>query len=275
MTCSITSTCALSLITCSTSCRRNSRSPAWAATSPRPRLYTSTASWAGLISSRWKRSSGDPRGAAARRLRPSSSSRSGEVGRSGRYDAVLTGLLGALERRAAGLELGFQGQLALGYEARHAGTDGEIPPVAVTWVMDQQVPHPLSDDLRVLRSLLRRIALSQRRKRPSLPTADEVAATPVGGADDARHPPDTRVPCVLIESVVVGCEVVYVEERQGDLVRVALREHPVALQQLLEVGARVQSRQPVLAQPRGYARGCLLIALEPLAGIAVVSNEVS
>ena len=116
-------------------------------------------------------------------------------------------------------------------------------------MMDQEVAHALSDDLRVLRRLLRRIALGERRERPTVPTADEIAATPVGCADDASDTPDACIAGALVERIVVGGEIVDVEDRQRDLVRVALREQPVAQQQLLEIGAGVQPRQPVLAQP--------------------------
>ena len=52
-----------------------------------------------------------------------------------------------------------------------------------------------------------------------------------------------------VELLVVGAEVVDIEQRQPDLVRVALRELPVPLQQLLEVGARMESGEAVLPQP--------------------------
>src|SRR6185312_16458318 len=95
---------------------------------------------------------------------------SGEVAGAGRHDAVLACLLRALERRPAGLEQRLERQVAFRHEARNAGTDSEIASVAVTRVMDQQVPNPLRDDLRILRSLLRRITLSQSRESSALPT---------------------------------------------------------------------------------------------------------
>ena len=120
-------------------------------------------------------------------------------------------------------------------------------------MMDQEIAHPLRNDLRVLRRFLCRIPLRERRDRPAVPTADQVAATPVGCAHDTSDTPDAGIAGILVERVVVGGKIVDVEDRECDLVRIALRQQPVAQQQLLEIGARVQARQPVLPQPRRQA----------------------
>ena len=75
--------------------------------------------------------------------------------------------------------------VALRHEARHPGTDRQIAPGAVARMMNEEIPHALRDDLRVLRRLLRGIALRQGRHGASFPTADEVATAPIGCADDA------------------------------------------------------------------------------------------
>ena len=140
-------------------------------------------------------------------------------------------------------------------------------------MVHQQIAHALRHDARILRGTLGRLALRQYHERAALPAPDQIAATPVGGADDARHAADAGIARGAIELLVVGTEVVDVEERQPDLVRVALREQPVPLQQLLEIGARIRARQAILAQPGRQARRRALRRLEPLAGIAVEADE--
>ena len=57
----------------------------------------------------------------------------------------------------------------------------------------------------------------------------------------------------LVEVLVVGAEIVDVEQQQRDLGLVALRERQSRLQQVFEVGARAQAGEPVLAHPVGQA----------------------
>ena len=104
-------------------------------------------------------------------------------------------------------------------------------------MMHQQIAHALRHHLGVLRGLLRGLALGQHREGATFPAADQVPAAPVGRADHARDAPDAGIARRAVEFLVVGAQIVDVEQRQPDLVRVALRELPVALQQLLEVGA--------------------------------------
>ena len=80
-------------------------------------------------------------------------------------------------------------------------------------------------------------------------------------------------PLARSKYVVVAAEVVDIEERQADLVTVALRRRTVALEQFLQVGARVQPRQAVLARPgRQPGHRDLLGTAQALAGIAVVAD---
>src|SRR5438876_402222 len=122
-------------------------------------------------------------------------------------------------------------------------------------VVHQQIAHAPRYHLGVLRRLVGGLALGEHREGSALPAADQIAAAAVGAADDPRHTADAGIARRAIEFFVIGPEIVDVEERQADLVRIPLREHPVPLQQLLEVFARVQPREAVLAQPRGEPGG--------------------
>ena len=68
-------------------------------------------------------------------------------------------------------------------------------------------------------------------------------------AQSACDAADAGIACGAVELVVVGAQIIDVEQRKTDLVRVTLRERPVARQQLLEVRPRMQPREAILAQP--------------------------
>jgi hypothetical protein len=96
-------------------------------------------------------------------------------------------------------------------------------------MMHQQVAHALSHDLRVLRGPLRGFTLRQDRERSAFPTSDEVSAPAVRCADHTGNAPYAGIACGPVESLVVGGEVVDVEQGEPDLMRIALRQRPVAL----------------------------------------------
>src|SRR6266699_2188044 len=169
-------------------------------------------------------------------------------------DAVLAVLLRALQRRPAGLHQPLERQRARRHEVRDPGAQGDVAAGAGRGVVHQQIAHALRYHLGVLRRLVGGLALGEHREGSALPAADQIAAAAVGAADDPRHTADAGIARRAIEFFVIGPEIVDVEERQADLVRIPLREHPVPLQQLLEVFARVQPREAVLAQPGGEPR---------------------
>ena len=72
---------------------------------------------------------------------------------------------------------------------------------------------------------------------PAFPTTNKIAAPPIGRANNTGDAADAGVSGRLVECFVVGREVVDIEQREPDLVGIALRQHPVALQELFEVGA--------------------------------------
>src|ERR1700744_5179327 len=101
--------------------------------------------------------------------------------------------------------------------------------------MHQQVPHALSNNLRIVRRLLSRIPLRQYSKRPAFPTPHQIATAPVGSTNDPGAPPDSRVTASLLKRLVVTPEIVDIEQCQPDLMGIALRQHPSPLQQRSEV----------------------------------------
>src|SRR6516225_9262368 len=121
--------------------------------------------------------------------------------------------------------------------ASDPGAHGHVAARAGGGMVHQQSAHPIAYHLRVLRGLLRGLPLRQDREGSAFPAPDQVAATTVGGGDDPRHAADAGIAGRAVELLVVGTEIVDVEECQTDLVRLALRQLPVPQQQLLEVGA--------------------------------------
>src|SRR5215468_12725744 len=192
-----------------------------------------------------------------------------------RDDAVLAAFLRAPQRRLARLEQSLERERPWWYQAGNTSAQGHEAPRARGGMVHQQIAHALAHDLGVLRRFLCRLALCQHHEGAAVPAAHEVAATPIRGGDHARYAPDAGVARRAVEFLVIGTQVVDVEQRQADLVRFALRELPVPLQQLLEVSAGMQSREPVLAQPGRKSRGKPLGLLQPFAGVAMVANEMS
>src|SRR5205809_1093144 len=77
-------------------------------------------------------------------------------------------------------------------------------------MMDQQIANALHDHLGVFARLRRVIALRQHSERAALPAPDQVAATAVRAADQARHAPDAGIAGSFVEGLVVGGEIIYV-----------------------------------------------------------------
>src|SRR6185503_12354585 len=93
----------------------------------------------------------------------------------------------------------------------------------------------------------------QHDERAVAPVAHDVAATPIRPADDARDTANHRISARLLELVVVGLQVVDIEQHEADGMRVALRELPIPAQKLFEVAARVEAGEPILTLKRGHA----------------------
>src|SRR3984893_8239944 len=153
------------------------------------------------------------------------------------HDPILAVLLGSLQGCPAGLQEPLERHCARRHEARDPGAHGDVAPGAGGGVMHEQVAYALRHHRGVLCGLVRGLALGQHRECSALPAADEIPAPPVRGTDHARDAPDAGIARRAVELVVVGAEIIDVDQGQADLVRVALREYPVTLQQLLEVGA--------------------------------------
>src|SRR5882762_8552340 len=150
------------------------------------------------------------------------------------HDPVLAVLLGSLQGRPAGLQQSLERQCARRHEARDPGAHGDVAPGARGGVMHEQVAHALRHHGRVVSGPVRGLALGQHGECSALPAADEIPAPLVRGADHARDAPDAGIARRAVELLVVGAEIIDVEQGEADLVRVARREHPVTLQQLLE-----------------------------------------
>ena len=112
----------------------------------------------------------------------------------------------------AGLQQRLERQLARWHQARHAGAQRHEAPRAGARVMHQQVAHALRNDLRILRGFLRRVTLRQNGKRPAFPTSNKIAAAAIGSAYDARDAPNAGITRSLVESLVVGSEIVDIEQ---------------------------------------------------------------
>src|SRR2546421_2503404 len=163
--------------------------------------------------------------------------RSVKIPRLSGHDPVLAVHLGALQGCPAGIEQSLERQCARRHQSCDPGAHGDITPGAGGGVMHEQLAHAPRHHLGVLRGLVCGLPLGQYGEGSTLPVPDQIPAPPVRGADHARDAPDAGIARRAVELVVVGAEIVDVEQGEADLVRVALREHPVTLQQLLEVGA--------------------------------------
>src|SRR5256885_99956 len=163
--------------------------------------------------------------------------RSVKIPRLGGHDPVLAVHLGSLEGRPAGLQQSLERQCARGHETCDPGAHGDVAPRAGGGVMHEQLVYAPRHHLGVLRGLVCGLPLGQHGEGSTLPASHEIPAPPVRGADHAGDAPDAGIARRAVELVVVGAQIVDVEQGEADLVRVALREHPVTLEQLLEVGA--------------------------------------
>src|SRR5215831_5527865 len=109
----------------------------------------------------------------------------------------------------------------------------------------------------------------------AFPTTHHVRAAAERTGNRARHALDHGVTAGAVEDLVVRPQLVDVEQQQRDVGLVPLRQREIALEHVLEVVARRQAGEPVLAHPvRQAADARLAVGTMARAAFAVIPDEV-
>src|SRR5205085_11484109 len=90
----------------------------------------------------------------------------------------------------------------------------------------------------------------------------------------SRHALDDGITAGAIENLVVRTELVDVEQQQRDVGLVTLREREIALENVLEIVTRRETREPVLAYPVRQPADAGIARTYAGPALAVVTDEV-